>query len=147
MSTYEFQINSPQDQYQTHVSQHAPTMLTPASMATPGPSSTPGAVSTPQPIIIQYDASQGKHPYGTGDHDEGFNLEFENLAAFNAWKLAEEDNKYAIYCVYSTTYKINATAAAWTTSRSIHMRRKRYHHDSRCVIYALITTVIRRIIT
>jgi hypothetical protein len=116
-------------------------------MATPGPSSTPGAASTPQPIIIQYDANQGRHPYGTGDHEEGFDLEFENLAAFNAWKLAEEDNKYAVHCVYSTTYQINATAAAWTTSRLIRIRRKQYHRDSRYVIYIYALVTIRRMIT
>lgn len=93
MSTYEFQLNAPQDQYQAHASHHGPPILTPASISTPGPSSTPGASSAPQPIIIQYDANQGKHPYGTGEHDEGFTLEFESLDAFNAWKAAEEENK------------------------------------------------------
>jgi hypothetical protein len=97
MSTYEFQISVNNEPYQNHPSvadhhaRHA--MNLSASSSTGTPMLTPESTNTPQPIIIQYDASQSKQPYGSGDHGEGFTLEFPDFEAFLAWRTAEEDTK------------------------------------------------------
>lgn len=84
MSTYEFQISITPDNYQTQSSledQHIPHQIG------------LGAVESPEPVIIPYDASHPRPPYGSGD--EGFNLTFNNIDDFFAWKESEEAKQYA----------------------------------------------------
>ena len=86
MSTYEFHVNAGSHTYQSDASEL--TLQGPTQALTPGPT------NTPQPIIIQYDGSNQKHLYGSGDQvEDGFNLQFPTLDDFMDWKHQEEENK------------------------------------------------------
>ncbi|PVG01996.1 hypothetical protein CPB86DRAFT_870688 [Serendipita vermifera] len=106
MSTYEFQINVNPEQYQNHSAvadhhaRHAMNLSASSSNGTP--MLTPESTNTPQPIIIQYDAGHSKQPYGSGDHGEGFTLEFPTFEAFQTWKTAEEENNCVDYFTVDT---------------------------------------------
>lgn len=69
--------------------------------ASAGPSSLAQALGQPQhdPIIqnVQLQShgpnNQKKGPYGSGDADDGYTLIFESMAAFQAWRQREEEEK------------------------------------------------------
>ncbi|CAG7848025.1 SubName: Full=Uncharacterized protein {ECO:0000313/EMBL:CCA75549.1} [Serendipita indica DSM 11827] len=90
MSTYEFQISSGSHNYPSDTSD--------LTLQGPTQTVTPGASNTPQPIIIQYDGTNQKHLYGSGDQvEDGFNLQFATLDAFMEWKQQEEETHCVDY--------------------------------------------------
>lgn len=98
MSTYKFRLEYAADRLQGPSQrmdpfiQHSTSGLMPSSSATAGPLLN----SKADLAIIQYanPEQMNKQPYGSGDLDEGFTIEFPNLDAFFAWKSAEESQKY-----------------------------------------------------
>jgi hypothetical protein len=96
MSTYSFQVNVSSEQFQTRnqiVENQSRHVSSPAPVG--GPTLASGPSNMPQPIIIQYDGKHSRQPYGSGETDEGFTLEFVSFSEFEAWRLAEEESKYA----------------------------------------------------
>jgi len=68
---------------------------------TPSPSSpkpTPSQVhkalsSKPLLPLLHPPDPRSRAPYGSGDHDDGYNLVFPSLAAFHAWREQEEETQ------------------------------------------------------
>lgn len=94
MSTYSFQVNVNSEQFQLRSQSVENPSRHVSSPAPAGPTLAPGPSNMPQPIIIQYDGKHSRQPYGSGETDEGFTLEFTSFSEFDAWKLAEEESKY-----------------------------------------------------
>jgi len=46
-----------------------------------------------EPSSSVYGNGSRKAPYGAGDADEGYTLTFESMAAFEAWRAKEEEEK------------------------------------------------------
>ena len=49
--------------------------------------------SRAEPSSSVYANGSRKAPYGAGDADEGYTLTFESMAAFEAWRMKEEEEK------------------------------------------------------
>ena len=49
--------------------------------------------SRAEPSSSVYSNGSRKAPYGAGDADEGYTLTFESMAAFEAWRMKEEEEK------------------------------------------------------
>ena len=53
----------------------------------------PGTQNDPAHSESSYGNGPRKAPYGAGDADEGYTLTFESMAAFEAWRAKEEEEK------------------------------------------------------